>query len=572
MTQQEALKILKTGANVFLTGEPGSGKTHTINSYVAYLREHGIEPAITASTGIAATHINGMTVHSWSGIGINKNLSKEDLDAISSRKRIISRMDRSHILIIDEISMLDAQTLDSVEAVCRRLKKDRTSMDLPWGGLQVVFVGDFFQLPPISREGESPAKFSFLSEAWKKANPTVCYLHEQYRQEDEKFLSMLASVRENKVSESVHKILSSIKTNQKNSGKNHTRLYAYNINVDRVNNNELDLLPGKEKIFEMESRGPEDLVGQLKRGCLSPETLKLKIGARVMFTKNNFDEGFVNGTLGEVTGFSKEEDLPLVRISNGRIIEVPIMEWAILDGSRTLARIFQIPLRLAWAITIHKSQGITLDSATIDLSEAFEYGQGYVALSRVRTLGGLNLIGYNQKSLEVHPGVLKVDSDFKEQSSAALKSFSNISSVELSEMEKKFIIRCNGKINGEKLEKKSAKKKNVWLKSNATDKESTYDKTWALWKQGNSPEEIADIRGLAKGTIISHLEELFMQKKIGAREFNKLAPEKLLESLPEIKLIFKELGSAKLAPIFEKLKGKFSYEDLRIARIILSSE
>ncbi len=568
MTQEEALKILKTGANVFLTGEPGSGKTHTINSYVAYLRERGIEPAITASTGIAATHINGMTIHSWSGIGINKNLSMEDLDAIASRKRIISRMDRVNILIIDEISMLDAQTLDSVEAVCGRLKKDRTSIDLPWGGLQVVFVGDFFQLPPISRTGEPPAKFSFHSKAWGKANPTVCYLHEQYRQEDEKFLAMLASVRENKINENVHKILSSVSGKPENSEKNHTRLYAHNINVDRVNCNELYLLPGDEKSFEMESRGPEDMVGQLKRGCLSPETLKLKIGARVMFTKNNFDEGFANGTLGKVTGFTEEEGLPLVKISTGRIIEVPIMEWAILDGSRTLARIFQIPLRLAWAITIHKSQGITLDSATIDLSEAFEYGQGYVALSRVKTLGGLNLIGYNQKSLEVHPEVLKIDADFKRQSFAALKNFSKTSPADLAEMEKKFIIRCNGKINGEK----PAKKKNARLKSNGADKESTYDKTWALWKQGNSPEEIADIRELSRGTIFSHLEELFMQKKISGREFRKLAPEKLLESLPEIKSAFKESGSAKLTPIFEKFGGKFSYEDLRIARIISSAE
>ena len=147
MTQKEALSILKTGANVFLTGEPGSGKTHTINEYVAYLRERGIEPAVTASTGIAATHIGGMTIHSWSGIGIKTSLDAYELDKLGSSEYLAKRIGRAKILIIDEVSMLSAGTLSMVDAVCREVRRNPE----PFGGLQVIFVGDFFQLPPIVR-------------------------------------------------------------------------------------------------------------------------------------------------------------------------------------------------------------------------------------------------------------------------------------------------------------------------------------------------------------------------------------------------------------------------------------
>src|SRR3989338_10848077 len=146
MTQNQALSILKTGANVFLTGEPGSGKTHTVNEYVAYLRQHNIEPAITASTGIAATHISGITIHSWSGIGIKRKLDKYDLDKISSSSYVGKRVRRAKVLIIDEVSMLSAETLSMIDAVCREVKQNPE----PFGGLQMILVCDFFQLPPIT--------------------------------------------------------------------------------------------------------------------------------------------------------------------------------------------------------------------------------------------------------------------------------------------------------------------------------------------------------------------------------------------------------------------------------------
>ena len=176
MTQKEALSFLKIGANVFLTGEPGSGKTHTINEYVKYLRAHGIEPAITASTGIASTHIGGMTIHAWSGIGIKKFLSENDLDELCQRERLVSRVSKTKVLIIDEISMLDAQTLTAVDMACKALRR----REEPFGGMQVVFVGDFFQLPPVNRTGQDVSVFAYLAPVWQEAEPIVwsliCYV------------------------------------------------------------------------------------------------------------------------------------------------------------------------------------------------------------------------------------------------------------------------------------------------------------------------------------------------------------------------------------------------------------
>ena len=162
MTQQQALQILKTGANVFLTGEPGSGKTHTINNYISWLRERGIEPAITASTGIAATHVGGMTIHAWSGLGIKRDLSDWDLEALLEREPLVRRVRLAHVLIIDEVSMLDAHTLTMVDRAVRTLRglpAGKAGNELPFGGLQVIFVGDFFQLPPVSKGEQS--KFAF---------------------------------------------------------------------------------------------------------------------------------------------------------------------------------------------------------------------------------------------------------------------------------------------------------------------------------------------------------------------------------------------------------------------------
>ncbi len=451
MTQDQALLILKTGANVFLTGEPGAGKTYTINKYVAYLREHQIESAVTASTGIAATHIGGMTIHSWSGIGIKESLTKYDLDKITTSEYISKKILKTKVLIIDEISMLHADTLEMVDAVCRAVRQNEE----PFGGLQVVFVGDFFQLPPIQKRTteqkqqglipEKKAVFAYESPAWKRLAPVVCYISEQHRQEDESFLELLLSIRKGTLEEDHYEFLKTRYIEREEMPEEVTKLYSHNVNVDQVNDQELAKIDDDEKRFEMLSSGSAALVTALKKGCLSPELLILKKGSVVMCTKNNPKEHYVNGTLGTVISFDSFSGYPIIETKKGKRITVSPLEWSIEENGKVKAQISQVPLRLAWAITVHKSQGMSLDGAIMDLSNVFEYGQGYVALSRIRRMDGLYLLGMNGKALQVHPLILEQDKVFQSESKQAEKVFSKLKKEEIEKMHKNFVTSLSSK-------------------------------------------------------------------------------------------------------------------------------
>ncbi len=460
MTQEQALNILKTGANVFLTGEPGAGKTHTINNFVNYLRDRDIEPAITASTGIAATHIGGMTIHSWSGIGIKSKLDKYDLDKIASSEYIARRVLKTRVLIIDEVSMLSTNMLNMVDLVCREIKQKSE----PFGGIQIVLVGDFFQLPPIFKKdivqskqntllvdvGRLQGLFAYESSAWERAQLVICYLTEQHRQDDTDFLSVLSAIRANNV---LQKHVDHINTRQiemDGMPDNITKLFSHNVDVDRINDAELVKLESGIKVFTMQGEGNEKIVETLRKGCLSPEKLTLKVGAVVMCTKNNPKERFVNGTLGVVTDFEEFSGNPIIKTKRGNSIVVTPMDWTVEENGKIRAQITQIPLRLAWAITVHKSQGMSMDAAVMDLSQVFEFGQGYVALSRVRRLSGLYLLGINDHALKVHPEVLAKDAEFKNKSTDAIKVFSALPFAELKKMHDNFVVACGGKIKKEK--------------------------------------------------------------------------------------------------------------------------
>lgn len=438
MTQAEALSILKTGANVFLTGEPGSGKTYTINRYIDYLRDHELTPAITASTGIAATHLGGTTIHAWSGLGVKTKLTAYDLDRLTENEKLVKRVKQAQVLIIDEVSMLAAQTLEMVNLICQELRHSAE----PFGGLQVVLVGDFFQLPPVfkqeAKEENLATRFAYGAPVWASARFLVCYLSEQHRQGDNKLLEILSAIRHGQVldrhrawlderSKSVAKIPTTL-----------TKLFPHNVDVDQLNEQELERLPGGEQIFTMKTRGPALLVENLKRSCLSPETLRLKVGAQVMFTKNDPGQSVVNGTTGRVKNFRRSDGAPIVELGAGRTITVETAEWSLEQDGRILARLAQVPLRLAWAITVHKSQGLSLDTALIDLTRAFEYGQGYVALSRVRSLAGLYLLGWNERALEVHPEILAADKRFRTLSAETRQAFRQMSPERLRRLHQNF--------------------------------------------------------------------------------------------------------------------------------------
>jgi ATP-dependent DNA helicase PIF1 len=426
MTQDEALALLKTGASAFLTGEPGSGKTHTVNRYMELMRRQGVGVAFTASTGIAATHGHGITIHAWSGIGVRDALTRRDLDTIATNRRIAQRIEKTSVLVIDEISMLPARTLTLVDEVCRHIKDPNA----PFGGLQVIFVGDFFQLPPIVNRQPSDsalpfdgdgfgAEFAYASRAWRDLAPVVCYLTEQHRQDDPAFLRVLAAIRGNSCAAPERAALGARRVDRDRLPRGCPRLFTHNAAVDDINLKELAKLEGEPRPFTMTTRGPEAFVRTLQRGCLSPETLALKEGAVVMFTKNDPGGRYVNGTLGTVIAFEDEEGYPVVRTLSGRRVVAEPATWKIEENGRDRASVIQVPLRLAWAITVHKSQGMSLDAAVIDLSRAFEYGQGYVALSRLRTLSGLHLLGLNERALRVHPEAVEKDAEFRAASETA---------------------------------------------------------------------------------------------------------------------------------------------------------
>ena len=553
MTQAQALDILKMGHNVYLTGPAGSGKTHVLNLYIDYLKSNDVSVGVTASTGIAATHMGGMTIHSWTGMGIKNELDSSDIKDILKKSHIKRRMDNVRVLIIDEVSMLHHFRLDLVDQILRAAKKNED----PFGGVQVVLCGDFFQLPPVSRMGEPEAFFVYASQAWKEADFKVCYLEEQYRQTDDRATAVLNDIRANRVSEDTQTYLREcfIENKKEISITEPTRLFTHNIDVDEVNKKELTKIKGKEGTFTMHARGNETLVAILKKSCLAPEVLNLKVGARVMVVKNNMEEGYANGTLGVVTSLEGPE----VRLTNQKVIKVGVESWRIEEEGRVLAEITQLPLRLAWAITVHKSQGMSLDAVEVDLSKSFEKGMGYVALSRVRTLAGLTILGINELALEVHPDVLDFDDQLKTDSYTA---------VELLD-----------RIDIEKAQKAYLKSIAPEVKKKKT--QSTYEMTHELILDKLSLSEIAARRGMTQETILTHIEALIEQKNIELRDIEyfksgmqKPRFEKIMEALVEA---HDEYGDWRLAPAKtildkKKISPKVSYRDVQLVRLFAKYE
>lgn len=402
MRQSEALEVMKKDGNIFLTGQPGTGKTYLTNQYISWCLDNGKIPTITASTGIAAVHVGGTTLHSWAGVRDDNSLTAEDMDDILNNPFTRDRICKTEILIIDEISMISAKLLNVVSKLAMIARGNIT----PFGGIKVIAVGDFFQLPPVKGD------FAFEAESWKEAKFQVCYLHEQHRQNDKIFNDILTNIRAGFLDDEQKKIIRSRVVEDVSTLNNAIRIETHNVNVDKINDMKLDRHEGIPKTYVMSSKGNEMAIKSLKKNCLSPERLTLKVGVPVLLTRNDIDKQYVNGSQGIVTALLDYSVRVLLK--NGLEVEVEQNNWERAEGygnnKKVIASIAQIPLKLAYAITTHKSQGMTLDEAVIDVSKAFAPGQAYVAISRVKSLDGVYFQGKLTKNfLMVDDKVVEFD-------------------------------------------------------------------------------------------------------------------------------------------------------------------
>jgi len=409
--QARAIALLDGGENVFLTGVAGTGKSFALNSWLSWLSgERERDVAVTASTGIAATHIGGCTVHSWCGCGIADKKAGTIAGKWWWKERVKPCIEATDVLVIDEVSMLDGITFELISDLCARA---RGCKGLPFGGMQVVLVGDMGQLAPVEEEEKG---FAFETDTWWDAGFKMVELKRVMRQSDAEFVRVLQGVRNGHLGPGGIELLGARVGAYDPEERDAVRLMSHNETVDAVNNRKLGAIPGTEGLFIAQDMGEEKAMIQLDKTCLSPRRLRIKKGARVMCTKNGM--GYVNGSMGYVEGWGKEfgEECITVRLDNGCTIGIYREEWkrtkmvAGSDGrlqEQVVARRRQFPLRLAWAVTIHKSQGMTLDLVSVDLSRVFAPGQAYVALSRARTLDGLNIEGWRgPDSVIAHPTVM----------------------------------------------------------------------------------------------------------------------------------------------------------------------
>ena len=568
-----------------------------------------MSPSVTAATGIAATHVGGTTLHAWSGIGIAESLTKADVDRIAGKEHVARRIEKAKVLIIEEISMLSSATFEMADAVCREVRR----VDRPFGGLTVVLVGDFFQLPPVARRSFSEGgpvsrarevQFAYTSPVWRDLNLLTCYLTEQYRQDDGDFLNVLSAIRSGQVEELHYEMLMTrqISSSEIPSISEVPKLFSHNADVDRINAGELAKLKGVSKKFRMSSKGKDSLVEGLIRGCLSPEVLELKEGAAVMFTKNSPStysgrgpQGkFVNGTLGVVADWSAE-GLPIIEIrspstSSGHRLRVTAepMEWRVEEQGKVKASIAQIPLRLAYAMTVHKSQGMSMDAAIMDLSRAFEYGQGYVALSRVRRLSGVYLTGLNERALQVHPEIVEKDKDFRAASDAAREAFAprpdsgqaGMSETEIIEMQKKFVKAMGGAFVTENTKHEAPSFAQGLRQGTRNPKQIKNSKnkigglpgrlaeTLQTVRDAKTLREAAKQRGFVASTIVHHLEELAELGCLVRADFAHLIPLNIIDEIHEA---LAATEGDRLSPVFHALRGRHSFETIRLVRLMRSN-
>ena len=418
--QSACIEAVLRGESIFITGPGGTGKSYILDALYREFKGLGKTMSITAMTGCAALLIgaHAKTLHSWAGIGLGREPLSHILSAIHKNGRKKNNWKKTDCLVIDEVSMMTPALLSLLDDVGKSVRKCYTK---PFGGLQLVFVGDFYQLPPVCKAGEKMT-FAFESPVWKAVVEKTYALTIIHRQRDPVFQKVLDEARRGELSEESYQILVERKAAKwKGNAIRPTMLFTRNDDINAINQSYLDRLPGEAIVFEATTEvpprvNPEDVAYQVQRldkDAPYEPTLRLKVGAQVMLLAQQYEErgdkkepihGLVNGSRGVVTEFTPCNN-PVVKFMNGKTLIMKEHTWS-SDETENAVKRKQLPLRLAYALTIHKAQGASLDSALIDVGSAtFEYGQAYVALSRVRSLDALYIHDIEKVAFRVHPAV-----------------------------------------------------------------------------------------------------------------------------------------------------------------------
>jgi ATP-dependent DNA helicase PIF1 len=406
LKQQEVFEAITNGESVFISGPAGVGKTEVIKVAIRSLGGY-VRVGLTSTTGTSALLIGGTTLHSFLGIGLGRDTPDKLLKNIMQNSRVKNRWLELDILIIDEISMLSAELFDKLEYIARVIRRSKTA----FGGIQLILSGDFLQLPCVGSE-----TFCFDAESWNNCVSRVFYLTEIIRQSNVEFQKCLNEVRVGKLSDESIEMLQSrvgLDLSEKYKDIRPTILFPLNANVERINEEELDKIAkqGVEFVeYDMSISTPHHLrngdmiITRFKKSCPAPESLQLCVGAQVMLVVNlDLANELANGSRGVVVGF--RDDKPIVQFS-GRQSLIDYYTWEMKEEGQIYLKATQIPLKIAYALSIHKSQGCSLDCVQIDLANIFEYGQAYCGLSRVKNLDGLTITALDVTKIQAHPRAL----------------------------------------------------------------------------------------------------------------------------------------------------------------------
>ena len=399
--QETAYNFMCSGLNIFITGGGGVGKSALIDYYIRLNKTNKYTIGVTSTTGTSAILINGTTIHSYLGLGTGKQDTETLCKKINENRFLVKRWSKLKTLIIDEISMLSASFFDKLEEIARRIRNNQK----PFGGIQLILSGDFCQLSPVDS-----SEFCFEAKSWNSCVDKVIYLQKIIRQENLIFKNCLSNIRLGILNEEIKSLLDSrINSELKNDfGIEPTKLFSKNVLVDSTNISQLKKLCQKNKIYNYKMTTDFNPKIKNKYIKLVPalEELQLCKGCQVMLTYNlDLKNHLVNGSRGIVTDFSYKDGnyIPRVKFLNGIEIDVDFNVWKIEEDGKVIGSITQIPLKLGYAFSIHKAQGCSLDYAILDLSDLFDYGMAYVALSRVRSLDGLSILSVNWNKIKANP-------------------------------------------------------------------------------------------------------------------------------------------------------------------------